>query len=535
MRYAKKLSVIIPAYNEELFIGDLLNQLSGQMLKSVEVVVVDNNSEDNTAALVKKHQSTLPLTLLHHKTKGVSSARNVGAEESSGEWLLYLDADVHIPQGFLKEIMGAIKDPIFQVAGMPFYPRSDKRIDRLAIGLVRRYFRSLAKTKHPLTPGFAMLVRKDLHDTIGGFDESLSYSEDTDYLSRAVKAGGAFSFLPEPHVLMSVRRLEEAGRLKMFATHIYTEVVRFFRRGRVKSGVVKYHFGHYNSDHIKKFPPYKDTHLVRHEFNDNGQTVYYWTNQHRLSRQHLLLIHGFRGTHKGLSGLAGYLEEYNITIPDLPGFGESVMASGAQYSITSTANSLDKLRQEVGADKTHVIGHSLGAIIGIEYARLHTSYVKSLILLNPSIQFGFFSKLVAGGFYNWTLWLPVGLRNKLYRSKTIHAFENKYLINSSDKKSIAAIKAGRREELEYFNEHVARPAMNQLFAYDAYKVLQSLDMPIYILGGSRDKIAGEKDLNRIVGSHDITLQIMDGAGHLSPIEIPSDVSSYILGFTNSLD
>lgn len=88
------VSVIIPAYNAEPFIAKALASVLAQTYKRFEVIVVDDGSQDNTAAIVRQHQQQDErIKLFAQSNSGVAAARNFGIERSSGDFIAPLDAD----------------------------------------------------------------------------------------------------------------------------------------------------------------------------------------------------------------------------------------------------------------------------------------------------------------------------------------------------------------------------------------------------------------------------------------------------------
>ena len=84
-----KISVVIPAYNAERFLPRCLKSVFAQTLKPEEVIVVDDGSTDNTAALAAE----LGTTVISQTNSGIAAARNNGIRHASGEWIALLDAD----------------------------------------------------------------------------------------------------------------------------------------------------------------------------------------------------------------------------------------------------------------------------------------------------------------------------------------------------------------------------------------------------------------------------------------------------------
>jgi glycosyltransferase involved in cell wall biosynthesis len=95
-----KISVVIPVYNEEKYIGACLDSLLKQSDPADEIIVVDNNSTDNTVEIVKKY----PVKLLIEKTQGTTYARNRGFNEAKYEIIARTDGDTILPKNWIKRI-----------------------------------------------------------------------------------------------------------------------------------------------------------------------------------------------------------------------------------------------------------------------------------------------------------------------------------------------------------------------------------------------------------------------------------------------
>lgn len=85
------VSVIIPAYNAELFISETIDSVLAQSYKHIEIIVIDDGSSDNTLAIANTYKDRI--TILTQKNMGVSTARNYGAKKAQGKWLAFIDAD----------------------------------------------------------------------------------------------------------------------------------------------------------------------------------------------------------------------------------------------------------------------------------------------------------------------------------------------------------------------------------------------------------------------------------------------------------
>lgn len=102
---ALKISVIIPTFNEEKVISDCLNSLIKQSYQDFEIIVVDDGSSDST----KEIASRFPVKVLEQKHRGPGLARNNGAEEATGDILVFVDADMTFDSKFLDMLTKPIR------------------------------------------------------------------------------------------------------------------------------------------------------------------------------------------------------------------------------------------------------------------------------------------------------------------------------------------------------------------------------------------------------------------------------------------
>lgn len=101
------VSVIIPVYNDEEFVGKLLDSLAAQTARNFEVIVIDDESKDNTMKIVKKFTRKLKLKLLKSGRHNQSYSRNLGIKAAQGDVLVNLDSDCHVNETFVEGVAEA--------------------------------------------------------------------------------------------------------------------------------------------------------------------------------------------------------------------------------------------------------------------------------------------------------------------------------------------------------------------------------------------------------------------------------------------
>ena len=174
-----KLTVIVPAFNEEAYLAATLHAIDAALERlrarpdvDASVVVVDNASEDETGAIAERHGATV----VHEPVQGVARARNAGARRTTGGVLVFIDADVIVPRSLLDAICETMRDPRCVGGGVDvdYRPRS------AFVRLYLRAWRFLARVTG-MAQGAAQFCRKDAFAEVGGYDESVWMGEDVDF------------------------------------------------------------------------------------------------------------------------------------------------------------------------------------------------------------------------------------------------------------------------------------------------------------------------------------------------------------------
>ena len=248
-------TVIIPTLNEQYYIGTLLHCLGKQTVRNFEVIVVDAGSSDKTREVVELVISEYPdleISFFLAPEKGVSKQRNYGASRAKYSDLLFLDADVQVKNDFILKCNREIEKRKPDLASCEFVPLSTRVDDQLLYLMASTYLKTLQYIQ-PVSMGWCIFSTKEVHATILGFDEKMTFGEDYDYVQRAYKAGFKFKMLRSAKVYTSVRRLDDEGRLNYYKKAVLSEVYRFFN-GKVDKELFEYEFGKFKDDvSAKKF------------------------------------------------------------------------------------------------------------------------------------------------------------------------------------------------------------------------------------------------------------------------------------------
>jgi glycosyltransferase involved in cell wall biosynthesis len=236
------LSIVIPTFNEEKLLPDLLASVKDQTI-DVELIVGDFHSKDKTREIAKKFGARI----VDGGTP--SQGRNAAAAVATGDVLLFLDADVTLPGShFLSRLMNEFTSRSLGIATADVIPQSSKRYDRFSFWVYNRYVR-LWGARRAHAPGFFIVIKRELHEKIGGFDETIVFCEDHEYAGRAAKCG-QFGILNSVKIPTSVRRLNKDGRVAIAYKFIAAELHLLFK-GPIRDDRFHYTFG-YDSENKRK-------------------------------------------------------------------------------------------------------------------------------------------------------------------------------------------------------------------------------------------------------------------------------------------
>ena len=194
----QRVSIIIPAYNEEYLLGATLRAVDEGIAAigvPAEVIVVDDGSTDRTAAIARDHGARVVSVNLRH----IAGARNAGARAAGGSVLIFVDADTIVSAAIFKAALAAIDAGAVGGGAGVRQDTPEPRWGAIAMAAVTWILR-----KAGWAAGCFVFVRRDVFDRVGGFDEQFFASEEI-HLSRAVKKHGRFGIL-EDSVITSGRK-----------------------------------------------------------------------------------------------------------------------------------------------------------------------------------------------------------------------------------------------------------------------------------------------------------------------------------------
>lgn len=225
-----KYSVIVPVFNRPDEVDELLSSLCTQTLKDFEVIIVEDGSSVPCAEVVRRYDGRLDVHYYAKPNSGPSQSRNYGVERAKGEYVIILDSDVVLPEGYLQAVDDELLRQPCDAFGGPDRAHSSFTPTQKAINYAMTSFfttggiRGGKKKMDKFYPrSFNMGVRTEVYRALNGFS-NMRFGEDIDFSTRIFKGGYACRLFPNAWVWHKRR----------------TDLRKFFRQVH-NSGIARIH------------------------------------------------------------------------------------------------------------------------------------------------------------------------------------------------------------------------------------------------------------------------------------------------------
>lgn len=224
-------SIIIPAYNEAEELPRTLALIQAQMAGlpwQGELIVVDNNSSDNTAQIARD----LGATVVFEPYNQIARARNAGGHHARGRWLIFVDADTRPQPGLLQASLQHMASG--KVYGGGCVLEFDRPVDAISRFLAG-FWHWTARRLRWAAGGYFFCLQTAFGDT-GGFQEAVYAGEEVDFSQMLKRWGKArdmrFAFIEEPRAVTSARKMEWHSTCKLLGMLLLMCCLPWLRRSR---------------------------------------------------------------------------------------------------------------------------------------------------------------------------------------------------------------------------------------------------------------------------------------------------------------
>jgi glycosyltransferase involved in cell wall biosynthesis len=232
------ISVIVPAYNEESYLGETLNSIERAkefLLKKdavpTEIIVVDNGSTDSTSDIALSSGANVVKDTKHN----VATVRNAGASSAKGNVLVFIDADTIVPEELLWRINEVMASPSCFGGAVDTQYRPAKTSVKVYLQL----WRVLGKLAG-MAQGATQFCRREVYTSLLGYDESLYMGEDVDFHWRmkqfAKRKNGHVCLIEDLQVVASTRRFDQWSFWRTLICTNPFYILAFRRRERAWRG-----------------------------------------------------------------------------------------------------------------------------------------------------------------------------------------------------------------------------------------------------------------------------------------------------------
>ena len=221
-------SFVIPTFNREDEVTELLESVlklelpSNEKFEGFEFIFADGSPTDILAPIFPKYANQLNITHIHRPRLAISPSRNLGAEHAKGDYIIFLDSDVILPQEYLIKVFENVLIEDWDSFGGPDAAHeSFTPLQRAISYSMTSYFttggiRGQQKQIHQYNPrGFNMGIKKNIFNEMDGYSDFVC-GEDIELSIRVIKAGNKVGLIPKAHVYHKRR-----NTIKSFFRQVY--------------------------------------------------------------------------------------------------------------------------------------------------------------------------------------------------------------------------------------------------------------------------------------------------------------------------
>lgn len=192
----KKVSIIVPIYNEEENLRKCIESLINQTYKELEIILINDGSTDNSKEIIESFKDKR-IVAIHKKNTGISDTRNIGIDKSTGDYIMFVDSDDYLELNCIERLIETAEKENSEIVMFNYYLETPSK--RIEIKLPKIEARNLKEDKDLLTkihlgPCTKIFKAELIKDNL--FPLNLKY-EDVPFVVEAVIKAGKISFIPD--------------------------------------------------------------------------------------------------------------------------------------------------------------------------------------------------------------------------------------------------------------------------------------------------------------------------------------------------
>ena len=195
------VSVIMPVYNGEKYVAEAIESVLGQTFSDFELIIVDDGSQDRTAAIIRSYaaRDDRICCVMLERNIGEAGARNRGLEQATGEYVTSSDSDdVSLPERLEKQVDFLRANPAIGAVGTEALFVDENLKPWGVYGVAQTHARIAYDLQMgPCIVGASIMMRREIVEACGGYDESMTRSPDIELVARLIPRT-RLANLPEP-------------------------------------------------------------------------------------------------------------------------------------------------------------------------------------------------------------------------------------------------------------------------------------------------------------------------------------------------
>jgi pimeloyl-ACP methyl ester carboxylesterase len=273
--------------------------------------------------------------------------------------------------------------------------------------------------------------------------------------------------------------------------------------------------------------------MIRHTISIGGRRVVYWErNPHW--HETIVLLHGFRGNHKGLTDLAQHLDGFRLIMPDLPGYGESEPLE-RPHTLENYAEGLDGFVGALHLGEWHSWSHSYSGSLSLIQAARGRHKPVTVVSVSLAAVRQDLASLLSTWYYRLGETLPESWRRRWIASRTVDRVTGRWLfVTVTTRRRLALMERGDRN-LPLLNPEVVTQEYMSALGLNLKWYAARVHMPVMIIAGAKDVIVPLQRLEDLVAKMpNGQLVVMPDQGHLAPIERPAHTATLTKRFIHGL-